>query len=452
MGNIKAGFCRLTVNPPLGIHVVGLYEERVAKEILDEIAVTAVAFDDGVKKAVIISADLVFIRTRDADAYRNLISEYCNLPLEAIFLHCTHTHGGPAVGFSEEITCRSVPAYDEMFGLALRDCAYNALQDLKPAALSTSAGEVHDVSFVRRYFMKDGSVRTNPPIGHPDIAGPVSKTNDTVNLVKIERENAETILIVNFGVHPCSHAVEAITADYPYFVRTTLEKALDNVKCMFLTAFEGDVGCTDRRPLKGDWDLRYGYKRTQHIGRAIAGAVLQICTLTQPVENTTIAYAQDIIRLPSFQENDKLEEAKKIVALYHDGRLDEIIVGDGNRDNIPGYETERTIVIAEADRRVQLEHGPEFFDQLASAVRIGDIVFAGLPGEPFAEIGMRILDKSDYQMTVLCCITNGGTTYYPTSIAYEHGGYESRCSFLRKGSDDILVDRLSKLIQNLKDY
>ena len=451
MSNLKAGFCRIAVNPPLGIHVVGLYEERVAKEILDEIAVTAVAFDDGIKKAVVMSVDHLHIFTREANVYRKMISEYCNLPLEAIFMHCTHTHGGPAIGPSDEPSYQGIPAYDEMFGLALRDCAYNALQDLKPAALSTSAGEIHDISFIRRYFMKDGSVRTNPPIGHPDIAGPVSKTNDTVNLVKIERENAETILIVNFGVHPCSHAVEAITADYPYFVRTTLEKALDNTKCMFLTAFQGDVGCTDRRPLKGDWDVRAGYKRTQHIGRAIAGAVLQICTLTQPVENTTIAYAQDIIHLPSFQENDKLEEAKKIYALYLEGRTDEIMAGDGTRDNIPGGDMEKTIVIAEAARRVKLEHGPEFFDQLASAVRIGDIVFAGLPGEPFTDIGVRVLDKSDYQMTVLCCTVNGGSTYYPTSIAYEQGGYESRTSYLRKGADDILVDRLSALIQSLKD-
>ena len=443
MSSINVGFSRHVVNPPVGIPVLGLYRKRFAKEILDDITVSTVAFDDGVEKALIISVDHLFIDTSLADSFRNAISQRFDLPLEAIFLAATHTHGGPELNPNSEIEI--VREYTKEYGQALIDCIADALADLQPAKLSTAIGLANDISFVRRYFMKDGSVRTNPAIGDPDIVGMVNEPNPNVNIIKVERESADNILMVNFGVHPCSLATESVTADFPHFLRQTLEGALPNTKCIFLTAFEGDVGCTKRTPVLGDWDLRSGYKRTEHIGRSLAGSVLQACTLTVPVENTDISYSSSTIRLESFQENDKLEEAKRIWALHKSGRDDEIAATLGKD---PGMELTNTI--AEAGRRVQLEHGPEYFDFLASAVRIGDIVFAGLPGEPFTEIGLGIQEKSPYQLTVLCCCTNGGSTYFPSSVAYEQGGYESRASTLRKGCAEKLVDGVSTLINSLK--
>lgn len=94
MNKINVGFCRVTINPPLGIHQVGRPRERFIKKILDDITVSAVAFDDGVKKAVVMSVDHLSIFTREADAFRKQIAEHCGLPLEAIFMHSTHTHSG----------------------------------------------------------------------------------------------------------------------------------------------------------------------------------------------------------------------------------------------------------------------------------------------------------------------------------------------------------------------
>lgn len=444
MSNLRVGFSRHIVNPPMGIPVEGLFRVRLANEILDDITMSAVAFDDGVKKAVVVSVDLLYIRTDAADVYRAAISEACDLPLEAIFIAGTHTHGGPAIDFNSDREI--VREYTKKYGQELINCIKDAMADLQPAKLSTAVGLANDISFVRRYFMKDGSVRTNPFIGDPDIVGMVNEPNRNVNIIKVERESGDDLIMVNFGVHPCSLATESVTADFPHFLRQTLEGALPNTKCVFLTAFEGDVGCTKRTPVLGDWDIRSGYKRTEHIGRSLAGSVLQACTLTIPVENTDISYGSSIIRLESFQENDKVEEAKRIWALHESGRDDEIAASLGPN---PGMELTNTI--AEARRRVRLEHGPEYFDFLASAVRIGDIVFAGLPGEPFTEIGLGIHEKSPYQLTFLCCCTNGGNTYFPSSSAYAQGGYEARTTILRKGCSEKLVDGVSALIKSIRE-
>ena len=70
------------------------------------------------------------------------------------------------------------------------------------AKLFVATGEAKDVSFIRRYRMKDGGVQTNPGVNNPNIDHALGTPNETVKLIKIERDDAEDIFIVNFGVHP----------------------------------------------------------------------------------------------------------------------------------------------------------------------------------------------------------------------------------------------------------
>ena len=47
---------------------------------------------------------------------------------------------------------------------------------------------------------------------------------------------------------------------------------------------------------------------------------------------------------------------------------------------------------------------------------------------------------------MVCCLTNGGDSYFPTSSAYDEGGYEARTSRLKKGGDKILIDGMLELL------
>jgi len=51
----------------------------------------------------------------------------------------------------------------------IADAAQFALDDLKPAKMGFGIGEAPNVAFVRRFRMKDGSIRTNPGVDNPDI-------------------------------------------------------------------------------------------------------------------------------------------------------------------------------------------------------------------------------------------------------------------------------------------
>ena len=136
---------------------------------------------------------------------------------------------------------------------------------------------------------------------------------------------------------------------------------------------------------------------------------------------------------------DKLEEARKIVKIHDEGRDSEL----------PYKEMELTTVVAEAKRIVRLENGPEYFPFFLSAIKVGDMVFAGIGGEAFTEIGNRICENSPFDTTILCCLTNSVGGYIPTTKAYSEGGYEAKSSSLAPGGDDIMVNGMIDLLKSL---
>ncbi len=449
MQNLKTGFARLCITPPLGVPVCGYYEQRVTKGTLDDLYVTAVAFDDGKNKCVVVAADLIHISTEVCDIYRKMIAESCNIPFEAVFINCSHTHTGPLTEEDYSYDLTAFNAYKDFLAHQINDAAVYAFEDLSSSVFYTAESQVKNISFIRRFRMKDGSVRTNPGINNPDVDHALGTPNETVKLLKIVREDNEDIFIVNFGTHPDTIGGELISADWPGFVCSTIEDAIPDTKCMFLLAPQGDVNHVNPFPTEADLnDLEItfdgvprGYEHAKHMGRAIAGAVLQICGKAKKLELGELLCAESTIVCPSNQENDRLEEAKRIYELHTTGRDCEL----------PYKEMELTTVVAEATRIVKLENGPDSYSFNITAIKIGNMAFVGIPGEQFSEIANRIYAGSPFETTILCCLTNGAGGYFPTSSAYDEGGYEARSCYLKKGADDIVVNGTIDLLNKLKN-
>lgn len=439
---MKTGFSKVCITPPMGVPISGYFEERYTKGVLDDIFARAVAFVDGERKAVIVAVDQCELGQYYFDAIKSGIMNKMDIDKDAIFINCSHTHTGPAVGEKN-----SIKEYDDWFIEKVAEAAVSAFSDLKETKMSVARNEAKGISFVRRFRMKNGYVTTNPGVNNPEIDCALGKPNETVYLLKLERENADDIFIINFGTHADTIGGEYISADYPGFVCSILERAVPGTKCMFLLGCEGDTNHINVNPTKAqsrisniDFDgVPRSYEHSEYMGRVIAGAILSVCSLTEPVKYDRISYGSKTVKIPSNQENDRLEEAKKINDLYVAGRSGEL----------PFEEMELTIAVAEAQRIVELEDGPEFFDFSVSAIKIGDFVFAGMGGEVFTEIGNRVMKKTPYKETMLCCLTNSSAGYIPNKEAYDEGGYETRSSRFKKGADDIIVDAMIKLLKEI---
>ena len=346
-------------------------------------------------------------------------------------MHCTHTHTGPGAGKTDAGRTDlfdGTDFYNEFLATRLADVARFAVADLAPASLALGRAEAKRISFLRRYRMKDGSIRTNPGVNNPDIAEPIGNLDETVQVLRIRRDGTDDIAVINFATHPDVVGGEMISGDWPAFARRTLERAEPSTKCIFFNGAQGDVNhvCTDPKPgeregLHPDFDdVDRGYEHARHMGRVVAAAALSVWGKCEPVAAGKLRFAVHTISVPSqMPKPEELVQAREFDRLHREGRDAEI----------PFTGMALTTVVAEAGRMVLLANGPEAFDLPLSALAIGDaVVFAGIPGEPFTEIGRAIKAQSPFKMTLCTCLTNGSCGYFPVASAYEEGGYEARSS------------------------
>ena len=445
---MKCGFCKKVITPPLGTPLVGYYRERLMKGVIDDLYVRAVAFEQGEKKAVVLEADLCLMSGALCDDIRKGIAEFCDLDMGAIFISCNHTHTGPLTGkdFASDRTASD--QYIAFLKVTFRDTAAYALEDLKPAEFYWAETTAEGISFVRRYRMKDGAVRTNPGALNPNIDHALGTPNESLKLLKILRQGGNDLFIFNFGTHSDTVGGDYVSADYSAYACAAIEGAIPGTDAMFLLAPQGDVNHINVwkenynkvvSPRAAE-DIKETAAHARYMGRVIAGKILTVCDRAEKIDESAIAWGSAEVEIPSHQENDRLEEARRINARYEAGREEEICE--------PGMH--RTEIIAEARRIVKLEHGPTAYHYFIYALRLGDFVLAGLPGEPFTEIHNRISAATPFANTMVCCQINACTGYFPTTQAHLEGGYEAKTSVYAAGADDTLVNGMLKLLDTMK--
>ena len=446
MNKLQAGFARVTITPMMGINISGYYQERIADGVLDDLEANALALACEDKRAVIISCDLLYMPLDVANVCKKDIAAATGLPQEAIFLHGTHTHTGPILKMDSEKPLEQ--EYIQQLRHKLVDVATFALADLKPAKMGWAIGEAPNIAFIRRFRMKDGSVRTNPGVNNPEILEPIGSVDERVNVVRFDREGADSIVFVNFGDHPDTVGGCKISCDWPGFLRRTVEKALDNVKCIFVNGAQGDVNHVNVWPTGGylndtfnDFDdVSRGYGHARFMGRVVTGGVLQVFDKVKYVDVESLNFLQRAIQIPSNMPTpEEMEEARYINEMHAAGRDEEL----------PYKGMLLTTMVAAAARKIQLEHGPEFFEMKLSGLAIGEVALVGIPGEPFTGIGRGLKESDEFALVMPACCTNGAQGYFPMKDAYDEGGYEAGTSRFKAGVAELLIEEGKALLGDL---
>ncbi len=447
MGALKVGFSRVNVTPHLGIRICGYYKDRFAEGVLDELEANAIAFEKDGVKAVMMCVDHLGLNQKILSKARKAVAEATGLAIENVFVSATHTHTGPEAALEHEE--KNIVEYTEYLSKKIVDAAVLALADLKDAKMGFGVGHAPNVAFVRRFRMKDGSIKTNPGVNNPDIVEPIGNVDERVNVIRFDRVGAETVVVVNFGNHPDVVGGSKISADWPGLVRSTVEKCIDNTKCVFFNGAQGDVNHVNVHPTGGylndmfmDFDdVARGYEHSKYIARVVTGGVLQAYDKVEYTDVDSIKCINRPISVASAMPTaEELPEAYKIKALHEAGKDDEI----------PFEGMMLTTVVAEALRMVRLENGPESFDMLLSGIKIGPVAFVGIPGEPFNGIGLAIKDTEGFGLILPVCAANGYEGYFPMKDAYDEGGYEARTSAFKAGCAEYIISEGKQLLGDLK--
>ena len=447
MKTLKVGFSRVDITPPMGTAINGYFIPRKAERVLDPLQVNAIAICSGETKTVLLTVDNLGIAQKLIQPMVEAVRQAAGLPREAVYIHATHSHTAGAI--SPMLEGEENLAYRETVKEKLAEAAVAALGDLKPARMGWGIGQAPRVAFVRRFRMKDGSVRTNPGTNHPDIVAPIGQVDERVNILRFDREGGSTVVLMNFGNHPDTVGGCNISADWPGFARSAVEQALPGTKAILFNGAQGDVNHINVHPVGGEMndltrdfdDVDRGYGHARYIGRVIAGAVLQTYDKVSWVENPQLRCAKKAVRVASnMPKPEDLPQAREYAALHEAGKDHEI----------PYQGMMLTTVVAESLRMLRLEHGPESFEIPLTAVAIGNVAMIGIAGEPFTGIGRALKEAEDWDLVLPTCCTNGYEGYFPMQEAYDEGGYEARSSNFRAGVAETLIEEGKALLKSLR--
>ncbi len=435
---MKAGYSKIDITPELGANLNGYYRERYADRVIEPLYVTSVAISDGEHTILTISLDISEILQSDTNDIRSRVSQATGIPFEAVFLACIHTHTAPVISEIRSFFKRD-EAYYEFFCERICESAKSAIEDMKEARASYARGKAEGISFIRRFRLKDGTAVTNPKLDIMDqVAGPIGTPDESVTLIKLQRDGDSEILFVNFATHPDVIGGTGICPDWPGFMRDAVEAALTKeadgkgVKVIFFNGAQGDVNHLD----KMNKVIRKGVEHSKHMGRVLAGAVLSCYTYTQPIPCDRVFYMQKSAYVDVAKgTEEQVAVAKEIQEKYL------------NYEDISGF----PFSIVMARKYLRLEHCNPTVDLNVVCVGFGDVAFVGLPGEPFTEIGREIKSKSPFAVTIPCCNANGSEGYFPTDDALLEGGYEAQSSLFLPGVAPKLVHCSIDILNEIKN-
>lgn len=434
---LKIGYARLDVTPPLGTPVAGYFRNRIAEGVLDPLELVALAANDGVNTILIITADFLGIKDKWDTEIRNLISERTDVPVEHIYIHCLHQHTSVRIGYDPNASSYADlhdSAYYDILYRKFVDVSQMAIQDLSEAEMSIAQQKTaEDISFVRRYRLKDGSVRTNPSRKIVDqLEGFAGEADNTVRLVKFTRPGAKDIALVNFSTHPDVISGSKFSADWPGFVRRMTEADIPNVQCIVVNGAQGD---TNHRDMFAENGPRSGYEHSKFMGRTITDVVVDIWNKT---EKKNADHVSGQIQTKYIRTNtsgiEKVEECTQIRNDVLEGLIE--IKDLAERANI--------------FRIATIRKKPLFQQVHVSVISIGDCAFVGISGEPFTRYAAEFRAAAPDLFVITTCATNGYDGYLPTKEAFEEEGYEKSATNFTIELVDTVHQTAKEMLDSIK--
>ena len=446
--DIQVGFSRVDITPPMGIDISGYFIKRIAKGVLDPLEINTLAVKKDNATVLLISVDTLGMSRAYIDTCKQAITEKTGIPAEAIYVHSTHTHTGGRLGAGDCLT-EQEKDYHKTVALQMANGAMLAIQDLDLAKMGWAVSRAEKVAFNRRYLMKDGTTKTNPGVNNPDIVKCIGLLDERVNVVRFNRKDGKNYVLINFGNHPDCVGGDLISADWPGFTRRIFERAVENSKCIFFNGAQGDINHVNVFPKDGDLnemfidfdDVARGYTHSKHIGNVMAGSAMAVYEKVKYVDVDAIKYKQTILQIPANKPKpEEMEEARYIDKMHAEGRDAEL----------PYKGMLLTTMVAGAMRKIRLENAPDTFPFLCSAIKIGPVAMLGMPGEPFAGVGIGIKEAQGYDMICPTCNTNAKEGYFPMKDSYDEGGYEANTSNFKSGVAEILIEEGKKILDGLR--
>ena len=270
----KIGFAQEIFTPPVGVGLAGYMNKRPNVGMYDDLYVKALIIQSGETKCGFVTFELCSITAelfKDLEAL--IVEKFGQELFNNLILSATHTHTGPSFyAGKENFDDVTRYAYERLLE-AVERVIRRALMNLLPGEIEVGSVYNNPYGFVRRYFMKNGTIVTNPGWRNPEIDRPESDFDRTISIMKIVQDGRITAIMCNIANHGDTVGGSVVSADwYGRFAQEIQYQLKTSIPVMVVDDASGDIN---------HFDFRQDIKQTSmdeavRIGRGYAKIVLGV--------------------------------------------------------------------------------------------------------------------------------------------------------------------------------
>ena len=463
---LKVGTSKADITPPIGIAHAnwGSSIHQVAEGIDMPLYcyVMYIESESSKNKVIILDLDLCIIDDEIDQMIRDAVISVVDIPKENIRISVSHTHAGPPYGRSDSTGggwltegVDLIKPYFDSFPDKISKAVKEATNSFKRCNISYGKGQ-SDININRRPADEKGNLFTGR-----NWEGVVDHSVDVIGFDDEDENIVSTI--VGYACHPTILGPDnrLISPDYPGHMRKTVEEIVGGC-CIFLQGAAGNQG-----PIHGFvGEVEVARKAGKILGLEASKVRMSIDPFERKeklveiiqagadlgmyedvpinVPNDDLVISNTYVDLPTL-DFPPYEEASKVYELA----LDEL-----KKARESGSQEEIKKMVSNAKRanftrRNSLRSKNGKVNIWVQTIKIGDIIFQGLPLEPFIEYGDRIKSLNPNKKIILSGYTNCIHGYLPTAKAYEEGGYETRNTPLSPESEELIIQVCDEEIKNI---
>jgi len=387
---LEANVASIDITPPLEMkYTLGGYGEREnqpAEGIHDHIWAKALVIKDKKKKYAIVTLDILGLPPNVKTDLLKRISDK-GWSTDNIMLLPSHSHGSLEMAALNSKNNLGIPQIG-IFQPELLEFVLNKLEALmksadrnfQPVKIGTQSKLLENANHNRR--------------GDPQV-------DRELTVTRFDKMNGKPLaVLVNWTAHPTfiDGKDMLVSAEWPGYLQTDLQNLIgDGVTVMYYNGAEGD-----QSPVLDSAGMD-DYEKIQVYGKKIAEEAFQVYQQIKPRVNNNLNFNYRTIQLP-------------------ERRVHPDFMKTGGAEYSLTAEKVKYVLNALAPPSVGI-----------AAVRIGNLIIAGIPGEMAAGLGMKIkqsVEDKGVQHVAIGGLANEWISYILTARQYSNGaGYESSVSF-----------------------
>ena len=419
---IRFGFAKEDITPRRGIPLCGYFEPRPNCGVLDPLQLRAAVFECNGSVTGIVSYDLCEIDRKVIQRFQAAVTA-AGLDFADRLLFCaTHTHTGPYTAplFDGPMDEQYIQMLVDKTVCAVSD-AYGSLAD---AELLTTCTSCSNLAFNRRFWMKDGTVLTNPGKLNPDIVKPEGGIEPEIPILAVKQQGRLQLIVASISNHTDTIGGNLVSADWPGRMEREIQNAVGyDLPVIMLLAAQGNIN---------HFNVNNGVNQTNYgeacrIGKGYAAAIVSQLYALQPIVVNEIRVDSQELEVPYYKVTDEeYAEAKAIVESLESRKnagMDDLTsegIAKGNA----------SVKLFFAKALMENRENPiteKRFEQMIS-LKFGDALgIVSIPAEPFIEIQQAIKSASPFKMTMVAALGMGAFGYIGMPEVYSRlGGYETK--------------------------